>query len=375
MIAERMHGDSQKDQDTFTPVTYKKKARNATPNGGGLPLPGQRNSTPRTASSSSTRGKGKGKSVIVRERTLAERIEGRRTTFVTSKYLEQCKSLLRNALDHDRPIASTSQSTACPTPTCAVCLGLGTLTDSPKSQEQYLLLEALQDELGTLLTKPTEVYDPVFDPQDIEYLVARGLLPLQTEHDLIFDTPTLLYMPHCPRSLFDLVLERSWSRKGLKNLIILGNRLEMYDDPYVMDRGDSLRSRKVILKGTHLSRRHASATSSAKSPFIARAGQPFFGVSLIPACLGNDLIRCLPLHTAPLFTAIPLPPTKDHFQAFNDLALQWIPLERLDQIPDNFFDKALPPSIHNDRLENGHEKAVHSLKGDHLSEALERVIL
>ncbi|KDE07984.1 hypothetical protein MVLG_01689 [Microbotryum lychnidis-dioicae p1A1 Lamole] len=326
MIAERMHGDSQTDQDTFTPVTYKKKARNATPNGGGLPLPGQRNSTPRTASSSSTRGKGKGKSVIVRERTLAERIEGRRTTFVTSKYLEQCKSLLRNALDHDRPIASTSQSTACPTPTCAVCLGLGTLTDSPKSQEQYLLLEALQDELGTLLTKPTEVYDPVFDPQDIEYLVARGLLPLQTEHDLIFDTPTLLYMPHCPRSLFDLVLERSWSRKGLKNLIILGNRLEMYDDP-----------------------RHASATSSAKSPFIARA--------------------------APLFTAIPLPPTKDHFQAFNDLALQWIPLERLDQIPDNFFDKALPPSIHNDRLENGHEKAVHSLKGDHLSEALERVIL
>ncbi|SCZ97623.1 BZ3500_MvSof-1268-A1-R1_Chr4-3g07308 [Microbotryum saponariae] len=355
MIAERMHGDSQTDQDTFTPVKYRRKARNATPNGGGLPLPGQRNSTPpRTANSSSTRGKGKGKSVIVRERTLAERIEGRRKTFVESKYLEQCKSLLRNALEHDGPIASTSQSTACPTPTCAVCLGLGTLTDSPESQEQYLLLEALQDELGTLLTKPTETYDPVFDPQDIEYLVARGLLPLQTEHDLIFDTPTLLYMPHCPRFLFDLLLERSWSRKGLKNLIILGNRLEMYDDPYVMDRGHTLRSRKVILKDTHLSRRHASATSSAKSPFIARA--------------------------APLFTAIPLPPTRDHFQAFNDLALQWIPLERLDQIPDNFFDKALPPPIHNDRLENGHEKsrrreAVHSSKGDDLSEALERVIV
>ncbi|SCV69155.1 BQ2448_2175 [Microbotryum intermedium] len=337
MIAERIEESEpwNDDRDAFTPVTHKKKVRNATPNGGQAGLRNGKSST----GTSSARGKGKSKSVIARERTLAERVDARKTTFIDSKYLEQCKSLLRNALEHTGPLASTSQSPACPPPTCAVCLGLGTLTASPKSQEQYLLLEALQDELGNLLNKPTEIYDPVFDPQDIEYLVGRGLLPLQTEstyppsaqHDLVFDSPTLLYMPHCPRSLFDLLLERSWSRTGLKNLIILGNRLDMYDDP-----------------------RHASATSSAKSPFIARA--------------------------APLFTIIALPPTKDHFQAFNDLALQWIPVEKLDQLPDDFFNKALPPPTHNDSVESGHKKArrreeASPFKGDGLSEALERVTI
>lgn len=38
-------------------------------------------------------------------------------------------------------------------------------------------------------------------------------------------------MPHCPRSMFDDLLRKNWSVEGLKNLIILGNRLDMYEDP------------------------------------------------------------------------------------------------------------------------------------------------
>lgn len=52
-----------------------------------------------------------------------------------------------------------------------------------------------------------------------------------TQHDLLFDVPTLVYMPHCPRSLFDDLLRKNWSVEALKRLVILGNRLDMYDDP------------------------------------------------------------------------------------------------------------------------------------------------
>jgi len=38
-------------------------------------------------------------------------------------------------------------------------------------------------------------------------------------------------MPHCPRSLFDLLLRRNWTPERLRRLVLVGNRLDMYDDP------------------------------------------------------------------------------------------------------------------------------------------------
>lgn len=40
-----------------------------------------------------------------------------------------------------------------------------------------------------------------------------------------------MYMPHCPRSLFNELLKRNWSKAGLRRIVLVGNRLDMYDDP------------------------------------------------------------------------------------------------------------------------------------------------
>lgn len=38
-------------------------------------------------------------------------------------------------------------------------------------------------------------------------------------------------MPHCPRDLFEQLIQKNWSLEGLERLIICGNRLDAYDDP------------------------------------------------------------------------------------------------------------------------------------------------
>lgn len=42
---------------------------------------------------------------------------------------------------------------------------------------------------------------------------------------------------------------------------------------------------------------------------------------------------------APLFNILSLPATKDHLEAFNDLALQWAPAERIDEQLPAFWDE------------------------------------
>ncbi|KAL8283619.1 hypothetical protein RQP46_005414 [Phenoliferia psychrophenolica] len=87
-------------------------------------------------------------------------------------------------------------------------------------------------------------------------------------------------MPHCPRTLFDELLRKNWSAAKLSRLVIFGNRLDMYDDPT-----------------------HSSASSSVKTPFIAKAQS--------------------------LWKSVIIPPDPNHLEGFNDLALQWIPPARL----------------------------------------------
>lgn len=46
---------------------------------------------------------------------------------------------------------------------------------------------------------------------------------------------------------------------------------------------------------------------------------------------------------AQIFHIVPLPDTKEHLQAFNDLALQWVPPAAIADKPDSFWN-ALPAS-------------------------------
>ena len=40
--------------------------------------------------------------------------------------------------------------------------------------------------------------------------------------------PTLFYMPHCGRGLYSNTLSANWNKDKLGNVIIIGNRFDMY---------------------------------------------------------------------------------------------------------------------------------------------------
>ena len=132
------------EDDGFTSVTYKKPSR----------APKNR--------------KGKNK---YRERTLDEKLQAREEAMRRSGYIEACRresrlslhciqgqltrvesvEMLRNALSPLKEEENSASTSVCPPPTCVVCLGLGSVSDSTKAQDQYILLKELVLELGELV--------------------------------------------------------------------------------------------------------------------------------------------------------------------------------------------------------------------------------
>lgn len=169
-----------------------------------------------------------------RERTLSERVDARRKALGESGYPERCRgkvlplirlaraeqctaALLRSAL------ADTGAGESCPPPACVVCLGLGSVAESSKSQDQLVLLQGLLKELEANVSRlsfvlastcpiltdptpyqlecPTEVYDPVTSPEDTLYLSEAGFKVLNSEvrrFDLAKATAMLTGLPLRP---------------------------------------------------------------------------------------------------------------------------------------------------------------------------------
>ncbi|GAA5830434.1 hypothetical protein JCM5353_005841 [Sporobolomyces roseus] len=257
------------EDDGFTSVTYKKPSR----------APKNR--------------KGKNK---YRERTLDEKLQSREEAMRRSGYISECRKMLRTALSPSKEEDNSPSTSACPPPTCVVCLGLGSITDSTKAQDQYVLLKELLMELGELINteeEPVQFYDPVFTPEDRDFLISQGHKVLSSDYPLRLLSPTLLYIPHGPRTLFNALLESNYSSTQLSKMIILGNRLDLYEDPTY------------------------SGTTS-------QSGQGKEGSELEG---GMEWIK----KTAPLFNIVPLPTTKEHLEAFNDLALEWVSPSKLEE--------------------------------------------
>ncbi|GAA5938728.1 hypothetical protein JCM3775_001974 [Rhodotorula graminis] len=262
------------DDDGFTSVTHKKPVR-----------------PPRNR---------KGKNRFI-ERTLDQKLEARYDALRRSGYLDKCREMVRLALS---PPAVSEREEAppapCPPPTCVVCLGLGSISESSKAQDQYVLLKEVLDELNDEIdeTVLTEFYDPVFSPEDAAFLSAQGHEVLPSDHPLVLDRPTLLYIPHGPRTLFEALLRANWTSPAqLQRVVLLANRLDLYDDPTY---SGSLKSK---------SRREDEAQQDGdelgeSAEYIVRAAE--------------------------LFHIVPFPPTKEHLEAFNDLALEWAVPARLE---------------------------------------------
>lgn len=92
-------------------------------------------------------------------------------------------------------------------------------------------------------------------------------------------------MPHCPLGLYNNLIEANWDRIKLKDVIIVGNRLDFYNE------------------------RMTTASLERKAPYI------------IPA------LKILQIHLFPSTTiqSLAIPDS-----TFNDLCWQWFPIDRIN---------------------------------------------
>ncbi|GAA5874238.1 hypothetical protein JCM8547_007801 [Rhodosporidiobolus lusitaniae] len=290
------------DDDGFTSVTYKPPSRSARCGRRGARAP-------------------------PRERSIDEKLASREPALRVSGYLSACRELLRNALAPPPPDDSESiqdGQSPCPKPKCVVCLGLGSLSDSYKAQDQYILLKAVLEELGSVLDKETKVefYDPAFSPEDTAFLTSQGHIVLSSNHPLLLPRPTLLYIPHGPRTLFDALLRANWtSPEQLRQVIVLGNRLDLYEDPTF---SGVVRGGGIQAGGGKKGRRRGQEREEEKE----KAGPDELGES------AEWVVRA-----AKLFKIVPLPDSKEHLEAFNDLALEWVSPDRVEGKEAGFWRK------------------------------------
>lgn len=126
-------------------------------------------------------------------------------------------------------------------------------------------------------------------------------------------------------------------------MLLLGNRLDLYNDPTY---SGSLQ-------------RHKSATDpegdelGASAPFVTRAGA-------YPVPLAKPCAWLIKSPSARLFRIVPLPATKDHLEAFNDLALEWPTLDRIDA-------ESACGALNKDCVEHLHVRPDHSVDLEALS--------
>ncbi|POI25837.1 hypothetical protein CIB84_010414 [Bambusicola thoracicus] len=106
-----------------------------------------------------------------------------------------------------------------------VCYGLGRFAACPAARLQLafllLLLEMLEVPPGHCF-----LFDPAFSELELAALEALGLHLLPENEEGKHSTagsPTLFYMVHCGKALYNNLLWRNWSVGALSKMVIIGN--------------------------------------------------------------------------------------------------------------------------------------------------------
>ncbi|OQR86223.1 kinase [Thraustotheca clavata] len=120
-----------------------------------------------------------------------------------------------------------------------VAYGLGTFCSGPIGNAIYqLACTALLHQylLQHVKTVHAFVYDPIMTEDDNLVAEAMGLTVMKTNEQgqRQAKTPTLFFMPHCGKKLYQNVLLSNWGRDGLSRITILGNSFQAYDDRVVI---------------------------------------------------------------------------------------------------------------------------------------------
>ncbi|XP_077571994.1 SRR1-like protein [Stigmatopora nigra] len=105
-----------------------------------------------------------------------------------------------------------------------VCYGLGSFSNCVSARYQLAILLLLLDATKIPL-KDCLVYDPAFSDGEKDVLRELGLTVLtdNEEGKRLATKPTLYYLIHCGKALYNNLLWKNWSPKCLPHVVIIGN--------------------------------------------------------------------------------------------------------------------------------------------------------
>lgn len=105
-----------------------------------------------------------------------------------------------------------------------VCYGLGSISSCVSARYQLAMLLLLLD-AAQIQLKDCSVYDPAFSSGERGVLQEMGLTVLteNEEGKRLADKPTLFYLMHCGKALYNNLLWKNWSVQHLSQMIIVGN--------------------------------------------------------------------------------------------------------------------------------------------------------
>ncbi|WFC99076.1 hypothetical protein MYAM1_001812 [Malassezia yamatoensis] len=107
-----------------------------------------------------------------------------------------------------------------------LCLGIGSLREKP-AQYQLAFLMMLRRGLECTVS----IFDPLFDARDLALVRHLGMqAPLENKcGHYTLDRPTFVYMPRCPRELYESLLRANWTELLLRQMVLCGNDLDHYN--------------------------------------------------------------------------------------------------------------------------------------------------
>lgn len=105
-----------------------------------------------------------------------------------------------------------------------VCYGLGCFSSCVSARYQLAMLLLLLD-AGQIPLKNCSVYDPAFSSGERDVLKELGVTVLteNEEGKRLVTKPTLFYLMHCGKALYNNLLWKNWSTRCLPLMVIIGN--------------------------------------------------------------------------------------------------------------------------------------------------------
>jgi hypothetical protein len=113
-----------------------------------------------------------------------------------------------------------------------ICYGIGRISEFRHAQYQLALLVLViqRNSFGYFNSKIFEFYDPIMNIVELKVTKHFGGIEIQKNEEgkRKVDKPSLFYMPHCGKALYNNVLWANWRLENLKNVILIGNSLGAY---------------------------------------------------------------------------------------------------------------------------------------------------